>query len=628
MKSLVKAGLLIISVLTLLVACGGGGGGSTPGPVTQLSGVASKGLVSGGTVRAYKIVGEAVTTQIGSDATTAADGTYSINIGDYTGPLMVQVTGGTYVDESTGLPTQLNIQTQNGLRAYVANATSGTPLTAAVTPLTELAVQYLGTGALSPANITAANSKISNLYGVADIVTSSPTSGTYQSTLSAISSMSTGASTPVTVGDLLASMKTQIPVNQDPLPVTVGITKDKASAIANGSDIVTLTASVLPVKPAGTPVVFAITSGIATFEDGSTTYNTTMNAPTAKIKSATLGSVTVTATCAAVSASTTITFGGAPVITLSVDKSSAVASGTDIINLSVTSTTNLPVGTDVTFSIVSGNAVFGNLATTYATKILASPANTAQATILSSVNGDVVVKADCQGSSDTKTVTFGNGLASYASLKEALGPVFVIASDASIPTGTIVNFTATGAGTIRVFDGNWSKTGAYGTSAAPSVAAAGTFAGKAAVYLRCNSAGDVTITATRQGSSTPIGTVTKTCYVQTSSQNVNVSLTPAGAAKLGSNTVTKLWFNIVAAPGTSTSAIASYGSAVAVEQKNAVTTFVNLAPNTALTSSTPIFTATYAYNPSPATFTVMPIGSVTLSGGSTVTLTSSDFVVQ
>ena len=102
-------GFLAVTGLALsLAACGGGGGGGSgggttpPPPVTgTVSGTAVKGPVSGGTMTAYALSNGAMGAKIAS-ATTGADGSFSLSMGSYAGPVMLQMTGGTYTDEATG----------------------------------------------------------------------------------------------------------------------------------------------------------------------------------------------------------------------------------------------------------------------------------------------------------------------------------------------------------------------------------------------------------------------------------------------------------------------------------------------------------------------------------------------
>ena len=92
-----------VGALLLLSACGGGGGGgdadSAIGGV--IGGTGIKGPVAGATVTAYSISGGAMGARIGT-ATTDASGNFSLSIGSYSGPVMLQLSGGTYTDEATG----------------------------------------------------------------------------------------------------------------------------------------------------------------------------------------------------------------------------------------------------------------------------------------------------------------------------------------------------------------------------------------------------------------------------------------------------------------------------------------------------------------------------------------------
>lgn len=176
--------LAIISIF-LLAACGGGGGDSTPSVTTPItptastvvSGLASKGIIAGGLVKLFALNADGSKgTQLGQD-TTKSDGTYSINLGSYTGPVIVEASG-TYTDEATGQPKTISAEAP--LRAALGS-TSGN-VTLPVTPLTDLAVRQAG--ALTPDNITAANTLISSTFKV-DIINTipaAPTSEAFQST--------------------------------------------------------------------------------------------------------------------------------------------------------------------------------------------------------------------------------------------------------------------------------------------------------------------------------------------------------------------------------------------------------------------------------------------------------------
>lgn len=170
-------GLVLLGMVLTLSACGSGDYGNSTNTANTanavVSGVASAGIISGGTVKVFAAYSSAneVKKQLGSTGTTDGNGNYSIAINGYSGPVIIEVTGGTYTDEATGT-TQV-IPAAAPLRAAV-NVTSGTVSTA-VTPLTELALRLAKSAAkkLTTANMDAANSMISQLFKM-DIVATSP----------------------------------------------------------------------------------------------------------------------------------------------------------------------------------------------------------------------------------------------------------------------------------------------------------------------------------------------------------------------------------------------------------------------------------------------------------------------
>jgi len=162
--------LLAIISLFLLAACGGGGDGGSPATPTVISGVASKGIIVGGTVKVYALNVDGSMGKLLGSAVTDANGAYSIDIGVYTGPVTLEVSG-TYTDEATGLPK--TVPEYAPLRAALSSASGN--VTLPVTPLTDLAVRQAGT--LTANNITAANTLISNAFKV-DIIATTPVAPT------------------------------------------------------------------------------------------------------------------------------------------------------------------------------------------------------------------------------------------------------------------------------------------------------------------------------------------------------------------------------------------------------------------------------------------------------------------
>ncbi len=163
MKRVIFSFIFIISLTIMLTGCGSSN--KTNKVSSSISGVASLGLISGGTVTVYPLNGDGTTGDKLVTATTASDGTYKADIGSYRGNVLVEVTGGTYTDEATG-QTVSNTET---LRAALAEVTGS--VSVAVTPMTEIAV--LNAGTLTKDNIDKANSLVSTMIGV-DIIKTMP----------------------------------------------------------------------------------------------------------------------------------------------------------------------------------------------------------------------------------------------------------------------------------------------------------------------------------------------------------------------------------------------------------------------------------------------------------------------
>lgn len=165
-------GTFLMLALLVTAGCGGGGGGGAAAPAsTVVSGVVSKGAVGGATVTVFAITNGVKGVQLGQTttvATGAGKGAYTVDIGGYTGPVLVEVTGGTYVDEASNTTKDLVGLT---LRAVVANAAG--PVSAAVTPLTEIAAQRMN-GNYQASSITEANDAVAQLFGVDNIITTQP----------------------------------------------------------------------------------------------------------------------------------------------------------------------------------------------------------------------------------------------------------------------------------------------------------------------------------------------------------------------------------------------------------------------------------------------------------------------
>ena len=161
----------ILALITLvsalaLAGCGGGGGSSAP-EATRVSGIASKGIFTSGTVNLYALVDGKRGALLRQAAINPAFGTYSANLGNYVGPVVAEASG-SYLDEATG--STLEVPADAPIRAALplARGTVNLPITA----LTEIAVQKTG-GSFTPAAIESANAVVSDLFKV-DIINTQP----------------------------------------------------------------------------------------------------------------------------------------------------------------------------------------------------------------------------------------------------------------------------------------------------------------------------------------------------------------------------------------------------------------------------------------------------------------------
>ncbi len=170
--------LALTAAAALLVAgCGGGGSSidaATPSAQGTMSGSVVKGPVSGATVQAFALNGGTVGAQLAS-AVTDANGAFTMPMGSYAGPVMLQMNGGTYTDEATGAP--MAMAPGDIMTAVLPTIAAGATVNGvAVTPLTAMAqamAQHMA-GGLTDANIAAANAAVGNYYMVHDIIHTQP----------------------------------------------------------------------------------------------------------------------------------------------------------------------------------------------------------------------------------------------------------------------------------------------------------------------------------------------------------------------------------------------------------------------------------------------------------------------
>lgn len=175
-ESIVARHFFAALLLVLIAACGGNGG-SSGGPLS-LGGKAVLGPISGATVTVYSVAGSSEGIALGSGV-TGSDGSYSVEIESYSGPVIVKVVGGSYTEESSG--TTVVLASNDVLRCLVPNASGS--VTANVTPLTEIAAALAqASGGFDRTNVAQANNQVGAFFGGIDIVGETPLDPTTAST--------------------------------------------------------------------------------------------------------------------------------------------------------------------------------------------------------------------------------------------------------------------------------------------------------------------------------------------------------------------------------------------------------------------------------------------------------------
>jgi len=171
----------VTMALLFATGCGGGGGNGIPsgvgsGGTGYVQGTVTKGPLSGATVTAYAITNSQMGAPLGT-ASTDASGNFKVSMGTYAGPLMLQVSGGTYLDEAAS--ALMTMAAGDVMTAVLPTVAAGADMSGIqVTPVTAMA-QMLAqrmTGGLTDANITAANTAMGNYFMVSDIIHVQPMS--------------------------------------------------------------------------------------------------------------------------------------------------------------------------------------------------------------------------------------------------------------------------------------------------------------------------------------------------------------------------------------------------------------------------------------------------------------------
>ena len=166
-----KTGISILAAALLVSGCGGS---SSPSSQGSLQGTAVKGPVAGATVTAYSIVGGLMGPEIAS-INSDSQGNFSLSLGDYSGSVILKMSGGSYTDEASG--TNMSMMSGNVMMAAIPMMKSGQVIEdVEITPLTSMAeafAQHMA-GGLTEANISSANNAVGHYFMISDILHTAP----------------------------------------------------------------------------------------------------------------------------------------------------------------------------------------------------------------------------------------------------------------------------------------------------------------------------------------------------------------------------------------------------------------------------------------------------------------------
>ena len=166
--------LMVLLAGILLTGCGSGGGNSKKNASNStgflIYGIASKGPIKVGFVTVHALDTTGTPGGLLGTTITADDGSYAVDIGTYTGNILVEVKKGTYIDEATIDEATQVVKTNESMRAAVTQVKGSAVVM--VTPFTEIAVRKAG--ALTTDNIENANALAGTMAGGADIIGTRP----------------------------------------------------------------------------------------------------------------------------------------------------------------------------------------------------------------------------------------------------------------------------------------------------------------------------------------------------------------------------------------------------------------------------------------------------------------------
>ena len=237
MRSKILTTLLATASAVALMACGGGGSSAPAAtPSTTISGAVVKGPV----LDALVTVTNALTGVVLGTTRTLPGGAYSLTI-PFTGDVVIQVSGGSYLDEATLAMTVLA-----GPLKIVINANGG-EVTGIVTPLSTMAFNNAFPTASSP--VTAAEFKKKATALAAQ----------FQLTEADLATLPIVTGSTNSHGKVLAALSKYMQLNSVTLPTLIGATFNTAQSGAVAS---AFTAAYNAANP-GSPLTYAFTGNTA-----------------------------------------------------------------------------------------------------------------------------------------------------------------------------------------------------------------------------------------------------------------------------------------------------------------------------------------------------------------------------
>jgi len=179
-SSMNRAGVTLAEMQPLMTQLSSSNGqlpGAGSGTTQQgmMSGTAFMGAMSSGTVSAHAVSGSAMEPAPLASTSLDASGHFSLALGSYSGPVMLQVTGGSYLDPATG--TTMTMGTGDVLTSCVPSFDPGATTTSVeITPLTSMAQAMAQgmSGGMTAANAAAANAAVGSYFMVGDILGTMP----------------------------------------------------------------------------------------------------------------------------------------------------------------------------------------------------------------------------------------------------------------------------------------------------------------------------------------------------------------------------------------------------------------------------------------------------------------------